>query len=65
VLCAADEVAVDSFLHGRIAFMDIPRIVGAALEAHVPSRVESLEHLLEVDARARQTAALAAARMLR
>ncbi|MBI3971360.1 MAG: 1-deoxy-D-xylulose-5-phosphate reductoisomerase [Chloroflexi bacterium] len=57
VLCAADEVAVEQFLLRRISFMDIPRVVDAALEAHAPERVQSLEHLLEIDARARQTAA--------
>ena len=64
-LCAADEVAVEQFLRGRIGFMDIPRIVDAAVEAHVPERVESVGQLLEVDARARETAALACARMLK
>ncbi len=65
VLCAADEVAVERFLRGEIRFMDIPRVVDAALEAHVPSRVESLEQLLAVDAEARQTAALACDRTIK
>jgi 1-deoxy-D-xylulose-5-phosphate reductoisomerase len=56
VLCAADEVAVERFLRGEIGFMDIPRVVDAALEAHVPEPVQSIEQLLDVDARARQTA---------
>ena len=34
VLCAADEVAVDLFLAGRIQFTDIPRLVAQALEKH-------------------------------
>ena len=65
VLCAADEVAVERFLRGELAFVDIPRVVDAALEAHAPSPVAGLEHLLEVDARARQTAGLICARMVR
>ncbi|HET7768960.1 MAG TPA: 1-deoxy-D-xylulose-5-phosphate reductoisomerase, partial [Chloroflexota bacterium] len=60
VLCAADEVAVERFLRGDIGFMDIPRVVDAALEAHVPARVTSLAQLLEVDALARETAERAA-----
>jgi len=56
VLCAADEVAVERFLRGDIGFMDIPRVVEAALQAHVPVSVESLDHLLAVDAQARETA---------
>jgi 1-deoxy-D-xylulose-5-phosphate reductoisomerase len=64
VLCAADEVAVERFLRGDIGFMDIPRVVDAALEAHVPSPVESLEQLLAVDAEARQTATLACGRRM-
>ncbi|HEU5315169.1 MAG TPA: 1-deoxy-D-xylulose-5-phosphate reductoisomerase [Chloroflexota bacterium] len=61
VLCAADEVAVERFLRGEIGFMDIPRVVDAALEAHAPESVESLQHLLDVDVRARQTAVRACA----
>ena len=34
VLNAANEAAVDLFLNGRCAFMDIPRLINAALEAH-------------------------------
>lgn len=34
VLNAANEAAVDLFLTGRCAFMDIPRLIAAALEAH-------------------------------
>uniref|UniRef100_B8DS97 1-deoxy-D-xylulose 5-phosphate reductoisomerase n=1 Tax=Nitratidesulfovibrio vulgaris (strain DSM 19637 / Miyazaki F) TaxID=883 RepID=B8DS97_NITV9 len=34
VLNAANEVAVDLFLHGRIGFMDIPALIERALDAH-------------------------------
>ena len=64
VLCAADEVAVEGFLQGRLRFVDLPRVVEHALERHPATPVESLEGLLEVDARARETARLACARML-
>jgi 1-deoxy-D-xylulose-5-phosphate reductoisomerase len=64
VLCAADEVAVERFLEGGLRFADIPRVVEETLERHPVEPVESLEHLLEVDAAARQTATLSCARML-
>ena len=34
VLNAANEVAVAGFLDGRCGFMDIPRLIGEALDAH-------------------------------
>ena len=34
VLSAADEVAVDAFLRGRLRFTDIPRVLERTLEAH-------------------------------
>ncbi len=64
VLCAADEVAVEHFLRGRLAFGDIARVVDATLEALVPERVESLAQLLEIDAKARHIAAGICARMV-
>lgn len=57
VLNASDEIAVDAFLHGRIAYLDIERVVGCTLEAFEADRVESLEQLEDVDARARAEAA--------
>ncbi|MGI8423607.1 MAG: 1-deoxy-D-xylulose-5-phosphate reductoisomerase [Chloroflexota bacterium] len=62
VLCAADEVAVEYFLRGDIGFMDIPRVVGAALAAHVPAPVSSLAQLIQVDMLAREAAARACRR---
>ena len=54
VLCAADEVAVELFLEGSISFLDIPRLVGRALDAHTSTPVESLDHVLTVAAETRQ-----------
>ncbi|HEV2122784.1 MAG TPA: 1-deoxy-D-xylulose-5-phosphate reductoisomerase [Chloroflexota bacterium] len=65
VLSAADEIAVEWFLRGELAFMDIPRVVRAALDAHTPEPVHSLDQLLEVDRRARETAVLACRRMVK
>jgi 1-deoxy-D-xylulose-5-phosphate reductoisomerase len=49
VLNAANEVAVAAFLEDRLAFMGIPAAVAAAMEAHDPQPLESLEQILEVN----------------
>ena len=49
VLCAADEVAVELFLSGRIGFMDIWRVVDRVLEEHTPSPSLGLEEILGAD----------------
>jgi 1-deoxy-D-xylulose-5-phosphate reductoisomerase len=56
VLNAADEVAVRTFCGGRIGFMDIPRVVGAALEAVPAEPADDLAAVLGADARAREAA---------
>ncbi len=53
-LCAADEVAVELFLRGKIGFLDIPRMIERALDAHAAVPVESLDHVLAVAAETRQ-----------
>ncbi len=57
VLNAANEVLVDAFLSGRIAYLDIPGIARRVLDRHQPVRDGGLEALLEADAWARETAA--------
>ncbi|GAA0533261.1 1-deoxy-D-xylulose-5-phosphate reductoisomerase [Rhizomicrobium palustre] len=64
ILNAANEIAVDAFLKGRIGFMDIAHVVedtlndcpGANIEA------ETVEGVLYTDLRAREVAAAACAR---
>ncbi len=56
VLNAANEVLVDAFLSGRIAYLDIPGIARRVLDRHQPVRDGGLEALLEADAWARETA---------
>jgi len=56
VLNAANEVAVEQFLHNRILFGDLVRIIEATLEAHTPLMGPSLEDLIEVDRWAREFA---------
>ena len=45
-LCAADDVAVELFLEGRIGFLDIPRLVDGVLEEHRPGNETSLDDVL-------------------
>lgn len=52
VLNAANEAAVDLFLTGRCAFMDIPRLIAAALEAHGASNPGSQPLCAPLDATA-------------
>ena len=56
VLNAANEVAVEAFLAGQIRFDQIHAVNAGALGALVISPPESLEELLELDARARSKA---------
>jgi len=56
VLNAADEVAVEAFLDGRLALAAIPDVIEQALAAHPAERVESFAHVRTVDAAARATA---------
>ncbi len=53
VLSAADEVAVEAFLAGRLAFLDIPRLLEEVLEAHVGVAEPHLAQVLEAEAWAR------------
>ncbi len=61
VMNAANEVAVQAFLDGAVGFMDIPRLIRAAMDRHRPKPVTSLEMALAADAWARQAAHEAAA----
>jgi len=56
VLAAADEVAVEHFLAGRIGFMDIPRLIQETLDEHDGVRDPGLGEILAADAWARERA---------
>jgi len=60
VLNAANEVAVELFLQGRIGFTDIPRLVEAVMDDHEPQEAE-LTAILEADGWARRVAQTAGA----
>jgi len=53
-LNAANEVAVEAFLAGKIGFLGISDVLHAALDRHAPSRIRGLEDIQEVDRRTRE-----------
>jgi len=57
VFNAADEVAVEAFLEGRLGFLDIAEVVAATLERSAVSELRTVEDVLEVDREARRRAA--------
>jgi 1-deoxy-D-xylulose-5-phosphate reductoisomerase len=57
VLNAANEVAVDAFLAGQIAFSDICALVAQTLSGKLPSAPGTLDEVLAVDREARARAA--------
>lgn len=50
---AANEVAVDAFLKEQIGFLQIPGTVATTLERCETGKIETLEHVLEIDRMAR------------
>ena len=56
VLNAANEVAVDSFLRGRSAYLEIPRLIERVLAAIPAGEASDLETVLAADAEARARA---------
>jgi 1-deoxy-D-xylulose-5-phosphate reductoisomerase len=49
VLNAANEVAVDAFLEGKLGFTSIPVVINLAMNGHVVERVSTLETVRRVD----------------
>ncbi len=56
VLNAADEIAVQAFLDGRIGFGSIAVVVEQTLASVAPRPVGSVAEVLEVDGEARRVA---------
>jgi 1-deoxy-D-xylulose-5-phosphate reductoisomerase len=56
-LNAANEIAVEAFLDGRIRFDQIPHVVGRVLERSQAQAITCLEDVLELDTLARRHAA--------
>ncbi|MBI5014613.1 MAG: 1-deoxy-D-xylulose-5-phosphate reductoisomerase [Deltaproteobacteria bacterium] len=53
VLSGANEIAVESFLGGRLTFLQIAQVVEAALDAHRAVPLESIQVALQADVWAR------------
>lgn len=53
ILNAANEIAVQAFLHERIRFTQIPQLIEDVLNAQQAAPVQSLEQIVEVDQQAR------------
>ncbi|MBI9108113.1 MAG: 1-deoxy-D-xylulose-5-phosphate reductoisomerase [Spirochaetales bacterium] len=53
VFNAANEIAVSSFIEGRISFLDIAEVTRDAVEKDWPRRLETFEQVFALDAEAR------------
>ena len=49
VLNAANEIAVASFLQGRLGFTSIPRVIAGTMDAHVAAPTDTLEAVRRID----------------
>jgi 1-deoxy-D-xylulose-5-phosphate reductoisomerase len=54
VLNAANEVAVERFLDGRLGFTAIPEVIALTMAAHTPARTDTLSAVRAVDEWARR-----------
>jgi len=61
-LSAANEVAVEAFLAGRIDWVDIPGVIGDVLDGHDNGPAESVGDILEADSMARKRASAVVAK---
>jgi len=56
VMNAANEIAVDAFLRGRITFTEIAKLIEMTMDAHHPHTLSVIEEVLTTDRWARQKA---------
>jgi len=56
VLNGANEIAVESFLDGKIGFLQIPVLIEKTMEAHETFSIHSIDKVMEADSWARDTA---------
>ena len=63
VLNAANEVAVESFLEGKLGFTSIPRVIERTMNGHSPDGVLTIDVIRRVDAWAREKARATAAEL--
>jgi 1-deoxy-D-xylulose-5-phosphate reductoisomerase len=60
VLNAANEIAVELFMAGKLGFMAIPRVIKRTMDTHAVEAVSALEVVRRADAWARLQARAAA-----
>jgi 1-deoxy-D-xylulose-5-phosphate reductoisomerase len=65
VLSAADEVAVEAFLAGKVSFLGMGEVVEQTLAAHTPEPLSDVEVVFGADAWARRKAAEVVSRLMR
>jgi 1-deoxy-D-xylulose-5-phosphate reductoisomerase len=53
---AANEIAVEAFLDGRLSYLQIARLIEKTMDAHQAHRLSSIEEVLEADRWGRATA---------
>jgi 1-deoxy-D-xylulose-5-phosphate reductoisomerase len=63
VLNAANEVAVETFLEGKLGFTSIPRVIARTMNAHSPDGALTIDVIRRVDAWAREKARATAAEL--
>jgi len=63
VLNAANEVAVETFLEGKLGFTSIPRVIERTMNSHSPDGVLTIDVIRRVDAWAREQARATAAEL--
>ena len=56
VLNAANEVAVEAFLHGELSYLGIPKLVEQVMEMHAVHEIDTIERVMKADAWARRAA---------
>jgi 1-deoxy-D-xylulose-5-phosphate reductoisomerase len=56
VMNAANEIAVEAFLDGRIGFVQIADVIERTMDRHQPHDLGSIEEVLQADAWGRETA---------
>jgi 1-deoxy-D-xylulose-5-phosphate reductoisomerase len=56
VLNAANEIAIDAFLEGKIGFLQIPMLIEKTMQGHKTLSVDSIEDVIDADSWARNEA---------
>jgi len=56
VMNAANEIAVEAFLEGRISFLQIARVIEQTMDSHQAHRLASIDEVLAADQWGRETA---------